>query len=177
MRNWHRNEDFLTVTARNAYSAMPIKSLLAMASLALIFQGCSKTQEPFLMVQMCLVDQAGVLQFKSVMHSIAKLEDLKYIDNSAQQGANLKIMGADKLLKQDAALAIDVHLEGDRALGVSAGNLGLPPYQVALGFTEGSDAAKAHRLSDQLVKALSQLWQIETVPQGKGAFPMSSCGG
>jgi hypothetical protein len=134
-------------------------------------------QEPFLMVQMCVVDQTGVAKLKDVMRSIAKLEDLTYIDNSAQQGASLKAMGADKLLKQDAALAIDVHLEGDRGLGVSAGNLGLPPYQVALGFTEGTDATKAHRLSDRLVKALAQLWQIETVPQGQGALPMKTCAG
>lgn len=156
---------------------MLIKLLGAMASLALILQGCSKMQEPFLMVQMCIVDQTGVAQLKGVMRSIAKLEDLTYIDNSAQQGANLKTMGADKLLKQDAALAIDVYLKGKGGMWVSAGNLGLPPYQIALGFTEGTDAAKAHRLSDRLVKALAQLWHIETVPQGKGALPMKTCGG
>jgi hypothetical protein len=85
-------------------------------------------------------------------------------------------MGADKLLKRDAALSIDVHIEGKGGMGVTAGNLGLRPYQVALGFTAGSDEAKAHRLSDQLVQALSQRWHVETIPQGKGAFPMKSCG-
>jgi hypothetical protein len=53
-----------------------IKSLWVAASVALILQGCSKMQEPFLIVQMCLVDQIGVVQFKRVMRSIAKLEDL-----------------------------------------------------------------------------------------------------
>ena len=165
------------MATRSGYRTILVKSLGATASLALILQGCAEMQESFLTVQTCLFDDTGVLQFKDVMRSISKLEGLKYVDNSAQQGASLKTMGADKLLKHDAASAIDVHLEGDRGLGVTAGNLGLPPYQVALGFTEGADAAKAHRLSDRLVKALAQLWHVETVPQGKGALPMKTCGG
>jgi hypothetical protein len=165
------------MTDRKGQLAAGFKSLGVIASLALILQGCSKMQESFLTVQTCLVDQAGVIQFKSMMRSVAKVEDLKYIDNSAHQGASLKTMEADKLLKRDAALAIDVHIEGPGGMGVTAGNLGLPPYQVALGFTEGSDAAKAHRLSDRLVQALSQRWRVETVPQGKGALPMKTCGG
>lgn len=165
------------MTNRNGYLRIAIISLGVVASLALILQGCSKVQEPFLMVQMCLVDQTGVAQFKDVMRANAKLESFEYIDNSAQQGASLRTMGADKLLKRDAALAIDVYLKGKEGMWVSASNLGLPHYQVALGFTEGSDAAKAHRLSGRLVKALSQRWHIETVPQGKGALPMKTCGG
>ncbi len=111
------------------------------------------------------------------MRTVAQFENLKFIDNSAQQGSDLKAMGADKLLKRDASLAIDLHIEGKGGMGVTAGNLGLPPYQVALGFTEGSDAAKAHRLSARLVRALSRRWHVETVPQGMGAVPMKSCGG
>ena len=110
------------------------------------------------------------------MRTVAQSENLQFIDNSAQQGSDLKAMGADKLLKHDASFAIDLHIEGKGGMGVTAGNLGLPPYQVALGFTEGSDAAKAHKLSDQLTRELSQRWHVESVPQGMGALPMKSCG-
>jgi hypothetical protein len=111
------------------------------------------------------------------MRSVADAENLKFVDGSAKTGNDLKIMGADKYLKRDPSLAINVGIEGDEGLGVTAGNLGLPPYQVALGFTAGSDAAKARRLSNRLVQALSQRWHVETVPQGKGVFPMKSCDG
>lgn len=151
-------------------SWLPLVGVIFMA-----LNSCSSHEEPFLNIQICVVDKQGVERFKSTMRAIAKSENLAFIDNSAQQGNDLKTMGADKLLKRDAALAIDVHIEGAGGMGVTAGNLGLPPYQVVLGFTAGSDAAKAHRLSDRLAKALSQWWHIETVPQGKGAFPMESC--
>jgi hypothetical protein len=151
--------------------------LFLVIGVTVFLQGCMRAQESFLSIQMCVVDQPGVAQLKSMMRAIAKSENLEFIDNSAQQGSDLKTMGADKLLKRDAALAIDVHIEGEGGMGVSAGNLGLPPYQVALGFTEGSDSVKAHRLSDRLVKGLSQRWHVEKVPQGKGALPMKACGG
>jgi hypothetical protein len=126
---------------------------------------------------MCVVDDRGVAELKDLMRATAASEHLQFIDNSAQQGHELKAVGADKLLKRDASLAIDLHIEGNNGMGVTAGNLGLPPYQVAFGFTEGSDAAKAHELSARLIQALLRRWRVETIPAGKGATPMQSCGG
>jgi hypothetical protein len=139
--------------------------------------GCSRAQESFLSVQTCVADQQGVAELKDMMRSTAQSEGLQFIDNSAQQASALKDVGADKALKRDVSRAIDVHIEGKDGLGVTAGNLGLPPYQVALGFTEGADPAKAHRLSDRLVQTLSQRWHVEVVPAGEGAMPMKTCGG
>lgn len=154
--------------------------LLAMAfPLVFILQGCSRTQEPFLLVQMCLIDQGGVEQFLEIMREVAKAENLKFIDDSLEAAESLRVMGADKALNFDSAFTIHVGIENENKgnMFVLGGNIGLPPYQVAVGFAEGNDAAKAHRLSDRLVKAFSQLWHIETVPQGKGSLPMKSCGG
>jgi hypothetical protein len=151
--------------------------LASVIGITIFVEGCSSAQEEFRSVQICLVDERGVAELKDLMRATAASEHLQFIDNSAQQGSDLKSMGADKLLKRDASLAIDFHIEGNGGMGVTAGNLSLPPYQVALGFTEGSDAAKAHQLSARLIQALSQRWQVETVPPGKGAMPMKSCGG
>ena len=71
-----------------------------LSSLALTLQGCSTVQQPYLIVQMCLVDQLGVAHFKSLMRANAKLENFEYIDNSARKGVSLKTMGADKLLNR-----------------------------------------------------------------------------
>lgn len=154
-----------------------VRKLGFVIGMALCLQGCSRTQESFLTIQACLVDQQGVAQFLSTMRAIAKSENLKFVDGSAETGSALKTIGADKYLEGDTALTIHVGIEGEGGMGVTAGNLGLPPYQVALGFTAGSDAAKANRLSDRVVQALSQRWYVETVPQGKGALPMKTCGG
>jgi hypothetical protein len=158
--------------------AMPkyLKVIIGVSAMALCAFGCSKAQEEFLAVQVCVVDETGVAQLKNIMRAVAKSENLEFIDNSAETGRALKDIGADKALKRDAALAIDVHIEGDRGMGVTAGNLGLPSNQVALGFTAGANAAKARKLADHLIRALSQRWRVQTVPKGQGSFPMSSCG-
>lgn len=151
--------------------------LASAIGITIFVEGCSPAQEAFRSVQICVVDERGVAELKDLMRATAASEHLQFIDNSAQQGSDLKAMGADKLLKRDVSLAIDFHIEGNSGMGVTAGNLGLPPYQVAMGFTEGSDPADVRRLSARLIQALSQRWQVETIPAGKGAMPMKSCGG
>ena len=151
------------------------KALLVTA--LLFISGCEKRRQSFLTIQTCVVDKDGVDQLKNTMREIARSENLEFVDGSAETGADLKTIGADKALKRDAALTINVGIKDDSGIIVMGGNLGLPPYQVALGFGASSDAAKARRLSGRLVQALSQRWRVETVPQGRGVFPMKSCGG
>ena len=153
-------------------------SLLPLSIGIILLSGCTKQRdETFLTVQMCVHDQAGVTHLKDVMRAAAKAENLQFVDASLETGESLKAMGADKALKRDASLAINVGIKGKGGTFVMGGNLGLPPYQVALGFGTGSDAAKAHQLSERLVRLLSDEWAVKAVPQGKGVFPMASCGG
>jgi hypothetical protein len=126
---------------------------------------------------MCLVDQRGVEQFLEIMRGIAKSENLKFIDDSLDAAESLRVMGADKRLNFDSAFTIHVGIKDKGDVLAMGGNIGLPPYQVTLGFGEGNDEAKAHRLSDKLIKAFSQQWHVEKVPEGKGSLPMKTCGG
>ena len=142
--------------------SLRVLSPMIVAAISLI--GCSRAQESFETIQMCVGNHRGVAELKNVMMTVAQSEGLQFIDNSAQQGTALKDIGADKALKRDAASVIDFYIEGANGMGVTAGNLGLPPYQVGLGFTEGDDPAKAHRLADQLVRALSQRWDVQRIP-------------
>jgi hypothetical protein len=110
------------------------------------------------------------------MRSVAQSENLQFIDNSTQQAQELKDVGADKAFNRDVSGAIDLHIEGENGLGVTAGNLGLPPYQVGLGFTEGRDPTEAHRLANRLIGSLSQHWNVQRVPSNQGILPMKGCG-
>ena len=57
--------------------------------------------------------------------------------------------------------------------GLTAANIGLPGYQVAIGFSDGPDAqAFAKRVIDRL----KMQWRVETIPSDKGALPLKSCG-
>lgn len=153
------------------------KPLILFLSLIFLIEGCSRTQEAFLSIQICLIDQQGVVKFLDIMQEVAKAENLTFIDSSAKTAAELKMIDPNKDAKRDLFRIIHVGIEGSGGMGVTAGNLGLPAYQIALGFTEGDDAVKAHQLSKRLVATLSQYWLIETVPAGQGALPLKACGG
>jgi hypothetical protein len=60
-------------------------------------------------------------------------------------------------------------------VGFGAGDMGMSSNQVVVGFSEGSNSSKAHRLADEVVNKLKSHWQVETVPSGSGAFPNPNC--
>jgi hypothetical protein len=76
----------------------------------------------------------------------------------------------------DPSRVIIVGITDENGMGLLAGNLGLSVYQIVIGFTEGNDEVRAHRLSDQVMQELSKRWQIEKLSTGQGAFPMKACG-
>lgn len=159
-----------------AQSAFRIGRMVIPLSIGVILlSGCAKRDETYLTVQMCVHDQEGVKHLKDMMRAAADAENLQFVDGSSETSENLKATGADKALKRDPALAINIGIKGTGGTFVMGGNLGLPSYQVALGFGTGSDPTRAHQLSDRLVRLLSAKWDVETVPQGKGVFPMETC--
>src|SRR6478609_157864 len=118
-----------------------------MTGLAMLVAGCSGGQQSFRTVQTCVSNETGVMQLQALMRSAAQAEHLKFIDSSAQAASGLQQTAQSDADRHDAVGAIALHIEGNGGSGATASNLGLPRYQVALGFTEGSDAAKAHRLA------------------------------
>lgn len=147
-----------------------------LTGLAILLPGCSGG-ESFRTVQTCVSNERGVADLKTLMRSTAQAEQLEFIDNSTQAASALQQTAQSDADRRDAVGAIDVHIEGNGGLGATAGNLGLPRYQVALAFTEGSNAAKAHRLAERLIKELSHHFKVEEVPLGKGVVPVKDCGG
>jgi hypothetical protein len=98
---------------------------------------------------------------------------MSFIDGNASAERDLKAMG----VKTDpSAPVINLGVERKDGMGLTAGNLGLPNYQVALGFSEGSDSAEAHRFADTVVRKVSEHWHVVVVPAGRGALPLVTCG-
>jgi hypothetical protein len=62
-------------------------------------------------------------------------------------------------------------------VGLTVTNLGLPGYQVAVGFSEGSNSVDAHRLAQMVKSKLAEHWHVEDVPNPatSGAFPIANC--
>lgn len=111
------------------------------------------------------------------MRSTAEAERLQFTDNSMHVAKSLEVTAQTDAQRQEAIGAIDLHIEGKAGLGATASNLGLGQYDVAIGFTAGEDAGKAHLLAERLVKDLSHYFQVLEVPLGRGAMPLKGCGG
>lgn len=99
------------------------------------------------------------------------------MDGGAETQRDLKAIGSkfDKLDTPGAVINIGLD-RGHRNL-MMGGNLGLPTYQIALGFSADPNAAEAQQFADIVVNRLSTRWQVETVPVGTGALPMKTCPG
>lgn len=155
---------------------MPAVRMLSLIVAAeVVLTGCSRTQSAFEQVQICVEDARGLAELKKLMEAVSQAENLHFIDNSASQARQLSDVGAGRALGHDVSHAIDLHIEGEDGLGVTATNLGLPTYQVGLGFAEGSDPTKARHLADHLVGRLSQHWSVQPVPSDQGIVPMKDC--
>ena len=68
-----------------------------------------------------------------------------------------------------------LRIERGNGAGLTATNLGLPGYQVGVGFTEGDDALWAHGFANRVLDRLKSKWHIEYVPAKEGAFPLRGC--
>lgn len=143
--------------------------------MALCGAKCSPAQTEFLVVQVCLADQTEIVELAEAMREVARAEGLRFTDGSAETANYLKSVRDKGLVQLDHIPTINMGIEGDYGLGVTAGNLGLPSNQVALGFTAGRNSAKAHKLANHLVRLLSKRWRVQRVPEGQGSLPITSC--
>jgi len=152
------------------------KALLPIAALALLaLNGCSRSKEPAMIVEMCLGDQKGLRLFIETMRQIASTEHMTFIDNSAKTQRELDVVGQSNINESQDAHVLNIGIEGDDGLGVTAGNLGLARYQVALGFTKGSSDTEGSQFADVVVRELRTKWMVTRVPAGKAAMRASGC--
>ncbi len=157
----------------NSRGALPAAIL---GILTLLF-GCTTGTPTILTVQLCLNDDKGVLHFKDLMRSIADSEHMTFVDGSAESQRDLKIAGAkmDKLDRSGSVINIGINQGHENVM--LGGNLGLPTYQVVLGFSGIPNSLDAERFPNIVLKQLASFWRIEKLPAGASALPMKNCPG
>jgi hypothetical protein len=150
--------------------------LVVLTSLAALC-ACSPGKRPLLIIQMCVNDDQGVADFMRIMRSIAVSEQMTFVDGGERTQQELKTVGAKDQKLDTPGSVIDFGLErgGDSIL--MGGNLGLPEYQIAIGFSGADPPKEVLRLADVVEKRLSARWQVLKVPNGTGALPMPTCPG
>jgi hypothetical protein len=156
---------------------MKIKSpLVSLAIMVWVgaFYGCGSGKPPFLIAQICLRRAEDLTAFTSEMQAIAQSQGKQLTDRSVATQKEFDVLG-HPVEGARTAPAINMGFTLGDGVGLTAGNLGLPGYQVAIGFSEGSKPADAHRFADAVIKRLAQRWRVESVPPGRGATGMENC--
>jgi hypothetical protein len=68
--------------------------------------------------------------------------------------------------------AVNIGAYDNDGVGFGGGNLGMPDYQVSIGFSEGDDPLRARALVRRVVAILGKRWHVET---RLGAAKMNEC--
>jgi hypothetical protein len=137
---------------------------------------CSGAKESFLTVEMCVVNDAGINQLRKILEITARKEHLQFVDNTADAQHDMTVTSQTNRDLVEAHRLFHVAVQRSDGMGVTATNLGLPKYQVVLGFTDGADHGTAKAFADRMVMVLASQWKITTIPPRKGATPMRNCG-
>jgi hypothetical protein len=147
---------------------------LAFALFALwMLSGCAKSERSFLIVQVCLTDEHEMSDFVELMEVVANSERMKFVDRSTETQGELKTINNANV--KQASPAINLGILGADGVGLTAGNLGLPPNELAVGFTGVSRLPQARQFADMVVSRLKEVWHIEIVPEGRAATAMRNC--
>jgi hypothetical protein len=142
---------------------------------SMLLWGCAPAKGPFLIVQMCLANKEGVAEFIDELKAIAAAEHMSFTDRSSDTKRELGATGYSSPDRAGGSPVISIGLIGKEGLGIGAGNLGLPGYQVAVGFSGTSNQAESDEFANRVIKRLEQHWHVAVVPAGTGAKPMAGC--
>lgn len=138
------------------------------AVLALAASSCTGERSSTI-VQLCLGDEQGLASFKQLLQAIARSEQLTFIDGSDATRRDLEAIGSDL----GRPPVIHMAMEREDGTGLTAANLGLPGYQVAVGFAP----ATTRPFADRVIRELKVHWPVTVVPhpQTRGALPLQGC--
>lgn len=151
-----------------------LRTALLVAFLVLL-SACSSAKPSFRVAQMCLTNEQDVLRFVQEMKDIANEEQMEFVDASADTARGLDTIGYEDRGRASGSPTIHLAIQRTDGMGVTAGNMGLPGYQLALGFSEGSDRSGAVRFADKVINRLGRYWRVEVLPAGSGVMPDPTC--
>ena len=140
--------------------------LLGLLILILV-SGCSGGKPPFLMVQFCLKDSSDADQFISLMKSISVSHEMTFIDRSSLSQKELKELKVSPNYR-----LIDISGSDRDGVGWGGGNFALSEYEIAIGFSEGTNPERARQFSEEVISMLGEKWHVHRLPPNKGATPM-----
>lgn len=151
-------------------SALALRVILALSTVAMASSCAGTPPSPPQMVQLCLRDESEVEQLVDLLESTASGNGMTFVDRSSASQLELR-----RLKKDPGYRVISISASRPDGLGLAAGNLGLGAYEMAIGFTQGSNAQTSAAFVDKVMASLKSKWDVRLVASGKGAMKSTAC--
>jgi len=133
---------------------------------------CGEERRLVPLVQLCLQNESGLQAFSTELRQFSETEGMTFVDDGAAAARDLSIIDPEQHAHDEAGPNIRLSLRGHREL-ITASNLGLRGYQVAMGLSYAPGSGNER--STRLMRRLARRWQIIRVPDGMGAKPLENC--
>lgn len=146
-----------------------------LVGLLFFLPACELGKPPLRVAEMCLVDRQEQLLFIDEMRQIAREEKMDFVDGSEDTKRGLDTIGYSDRGRTNDSPTIHIAVQRSDGVGVTAGNMGLSPHQIALGFSEGRNRPEAIQFADRVIKRLERRWRVNVLPAGSGVMPNSGC--
>jgi hypothetical protein len=162
-----------TYLGHSSMSSLRAKRLFGLSlsvGVILLLFACSPGKASFRVVQLDLANKQSLALFVEEMKAISKEEQMEYVDGSKETERGLDTIDYSDQGRADGSPTIHLAVQRSDGMGVTAINVSLPGYRVALGFTDGSNAIEARRFADKVIARLEQHWTVEEIrsmPQEK----------
>jgi hypothetical protein len=148
---------------------------VAAALLVMSLNGCSEGRRPVAMARVCLPKLDDVSQFKTVIQQLGQSYGLEYFDRSDETKKEIQAIGIPNAFPQSNGFVLNLGALRSDGMGVTAGQLGGPGYQVGLGFSAGRSQAETQRFIDAAISDLKRHWVVDVSSGELGVQPMATC--
>ena len=110
---------------------------------------CRAGKDPLLMAQLCFSNKEAQSAYVKTLQSIAETEGLQFSDTSGSTQRGLDTIGYVGTERGDGTAVLNIGAVRSDGMGFTAVNLGLPGYQVLMGFAEGSNPREARQFAQR----------------------------
>jgi hypothetical protein len=130
-------------------------------------------KRPFLMIEVCVRDEHELSELTQLLRSIAVSDGMSFTDYSRKTSANLSERRKPTPMAPTENLDMGAFDPDGAGFGVS--DTKMFSNQITIGFSEGSNPSKAHRIADEVAYKLKAHWQVGQVPSGGRVLPNLHC--
>lgn len=149
-----------------------VKAVVMAASVMALATSCSRSVEPYHVIQLCLTGPNGRTDLLQAIDAIAKKTGLRLVDGSRETSRQLIEVGAQKHLPYDVKNQVNMGLFRNKEVKIMAGNLGLPDDQVIISFFGNEGSSSDQSLVKSVTNAVANFSLVRPASSRQGAMPI-----